>query len=69
MPRCVGNPNRKKDQSAVCAFELKANELGLTPDQYIQSRELRAWAVVHKNTRYIPEALLKVWGLVPDSFF
>jgi len=72
MPR--GNPNWGKDQSevappTVCAFELKVRELGLTPDQYLRSEELRAWAAVHKNTRYIPETLLKSWRLVPDCSF
>jgi hypothetical protein len=72
MPR--GNPNWGKDQSevalpTVCAFELKVAELGLTPDQYTRSMELRAWAFAHKNTRYIPETLLKAWGFIPDTSF
>jgi hypothetical protein len=70
MPR--GNPNWGKDQTEApvrCAFELKVDELGLTPDLYLRSAELRAWAAAHKNTRYIPETLLKAWGLVPDTSF
>jgi hypothetical protein len=72
MPR--GNPNWGKDQSeaplpTVCAFELKVRELGLSPDQYLRSEELRAWAAAHKNIRYIPETLLKAWRLVPDCSF
>jgi hypothetical protein len=71
MPR--GNPNWGKDQSeappALCAFELKVQELGLTPDQLLRSEELRAWAAAHKNTKYIPETLLKAWRLVPDTSF
>jgi hypothetical protein len=68
-----GNPNWGKDSPAkaapVCAFDLKVSELGLTADQYIHSAELRAWAAAHKNTKYIPESLLKVWGLVPNTSF
>jgi hypothetical protein len=69
-----GNPNWGKDSATavpptVCAFDLKVRELGLSADQYIRSAELRAWAAAHKSTRYIPESLLKAWGLVPDTSF
>lgn len=70
MPRPAGNPNWGKDtpvKPTICAFEIKANELGLTPDQYFRSEELRAWAAANKNTRYVPETLLKAWRLVPNS--
>jgi hypothetical protein len=69
------NPNWGKDSalavvpSTVCAFDLKVGELGLSADQYIQSVELQEWAAIHKNTRYIPELLLKAWKLVPDTSF
>jgi hypothetical protein len=66
MPRRVGNPDWGKDTPAeptITAFELKANGLGLTPDQYLRSEELRAWAAANKNTRYVPETLLKAWRL------
>ena len=69
MPR-AGNPNwGKPEQPAtptLTEFEMKVAELSLTPDQYFRSGELRAWAAAHKNTRYVPEPLLKAWGLAPD---
>jgi hypothetical protein len=68
----AANPNwgKGKDtplESTTCAFEVKANELGLASDQYLRSEELRAWAAANKNTRYVPETLLKAWHLTPDS--
>lgn len=66
MPR-AGNPNwGKPDQPSVAiltSFEMKVVELNLAPDQYLGSAELRAWSAAHKNTRYVPEPLLKAWGL------
>ena len=68
MPK-AGNPNWGKEQPAVAAlteFEKKVIELSLTPDQYLGSEELRSWSAVHRHTRYVPEPLLKAWGLSPD---
>jgi len=66
----AGNPNwGKPDQNAVpvlTSFEMKVNELNLAPDEYLGSVELRTWSVTHKNTRYVPEALLKAWGVGSD---
>jgi len=65
----AGNPNWSKEQPVVptvTAFEMKVKELNLTPDQYVISEELRVWAAVHKNTRYVPEVLLKAWGFGVD---
>lgn len=43
-------------------FEKTADEYELTPDQYLQSSELREWARRNPNSKFIPEALLKSWG-------
>jgi len=63
----AGNPNwGKPDQSSgvtLTSFEMKVVELNLAPDQYLGSPELRAWSAAHKNVRYVPEPLLKAWGL------
>jgi hypothetical protein len=50
----------------ITEFEKKIIELNLTPDMYIGSEALRVWAAAHKNTRYVPESLLKAWGMAPD---
>ena len=66
----AGNPNwGKPDVSAVpvlTSFEMKVNELQLAPDEYLGSEELRKWSAAHKSTRYVPEPLLKAWGLCSE---
>lgn len=68
MPR--GNPNWGKTEQdetpTITEFEQKVIELGLSPDQYLGSQELREWTAAHKNTRYVPEPLLQAWGFDPD---
>ena len=46
----------------VTEFEKAVDEYKLTPDQYLQSSELREWARRNKNSKFIPEALLEAWG-------
>jgi len=36
---------------------------------YISSRELRAWCEQNRNRRYVPELLLKAWGITVDASF
>jgi hypothetical protein len=50
-------------------FELKARQLQLTPDTYASSRALRAWCERNRNRIYIPEWLLKEWGIAVDPTF
>ncbi len=45
------------------AFETRASELGLTAPTYAESRELRRWCQDNRNKCYIPEWLLKTWGI------
>ncbi|PWT76381.1 MAG: hypothetical protein C5B59_06560 [Bacteroidetes bacterium] len=47
----------------ITAFEKKTKELGLKPEQYQQSSELRKWCEGNRLERYIPENLLRYWGL------
>ncbi len=47
----------------VPEFERVAARLRLKPDEYVSSNELRAWAEANKDTRYVPERLLKAWGI------
>jgi hypothetical protein len=59
-----GNPNWGKLDSGpavptVTEFEKAADEHKLTPEQYLQSSELREWARRNKNSKYIPEPLLE----------
>jgi hypothetical protein len=43
-------------------FERIIQRFNLQPDQYSRSTQLREWANRNKNSKYIPESLLKTWG-------
>jgi hypothetical protein len=63
-----GNPNWGKLGSGpvvpvVTEFEKRVGEYKLTPDQYLQSFQLSEWARRNRNSKFIPEDLLKAWGL------
>jgi hypothetical protein len=49
------------------AFETRARELSLTVPTYADSQELRSWCEDNRNKCYIPEWLLKAWGISVDS--
>ncbi len=38
--------------------------MNLKPQQYVHSKALRDWAVRNLNSKYIPESLLKAWGII-----
>ena len=44
-------------------FEMQVRQLGLTPQAYVQSGELRRWCERNCNRCYIPEWLLTAWHL------
>jgi hypothetical protein len=44
-------------------FDRMVARLRLTPDEYVSSSELRDWAEKNKDVRYVPERLLKAWGI------
>jgi hypothetical protein len=45
------------------AFERQVEQLGLCPDQYEASLELRKWCRRNANTYFVPEDLLRLWGI------
>jgi len=47
----------------VSEFERVVARLRLKPDEYVASSELREWAEANKDTRYVPERLLKAWSV------
>jgi hypothetical protein len=49
------------------AFERRVDELGLTAPTYLESGELRRWCQDNRNKCYIPEWLLKTWGIPVNS--
>jgi hypothetical protein len=44
-------------------FELTTKRLRLTPEMYASSGELKRWCESNRNRCYVPEWLLKQWGL------
>lgn len=67
-----GNPTWGKPQNSELkpttpsAFEQVVAEWGLLPNDYETSSRLHKWAQQNRNSRYVPEALLKHWGLKVD---
>lgn len=68
MARKSGNPNWGKVFTGrfgvdKTAFEIRAEQLGLDPDDYAGSPELQRWARANRKKRYVPERLLEAWGM------
>ena len=68
-----GNPNWGHPippaPALATEFELRARQLQLTAETYLYSRELRAWCKQNRNRVYVPEWLLKEWGITVDVTF
>jgi hypothetical protein len=62
-----GNPNWGKPYvPAPCLlteFEQQVEKLGLRPSEYETSPQLRSWCRMNANRHYVPEYLLKLWGI------
>lgn len=62
-----GNPNWGKPLLPVPAgpteFENTVKLLRLTPEMYVGSNALRNWCYHNRNRCYVPEWLLKDWGM------
>jgi hypothetical protein len=71
--RLHGNPNWCKPQRPVPArlteFEMQVERLGLIKEEYVSSAKLRHWCERNRNRCYVPEGLLKAWGLAVESSF
>ena len=66
-----GNPDWGKKLTVPPAtateFEMEMKRLGLKRQTCATSIELRRWCENNRNRCYIPEWLLKAWGIVVDS--
>jgi len=47
-------------------FEIQAKRLRLTHETYATSDQLKNWCERHRNRCYVPEWLLKKWGISVD---
>jgi hypothetical protein len=65
-----GNPNWGRSSAPIAnlaqpgetEFEKIVAEFKLEPEQWPTSIRLRGWVEAHKNSRYVPEDLLKAYG-------
>ena len=68
-----GNPSWGKGSRPLPAvlteFEMQVERLGLTKAQFIDSTQLRQWCADNRNRCYVPEWLLKEWGLTVEDIF
>ena len=66
-----GNPNFTTPERmtfkeiTMTQFEFQVDRIGLSdkPNYWEHSGLLRAWAKQHRSSHYVPEWLLKAWGL------
>ena len=73
LRRKRGNPNWGRPMPPAPAlateFELRVRHLQLTPEMYTSSAKLRTWCEQNRNRCYVPEWLLKEWGITVDLGF
>jgi hypothetical protein len=50
-------------------FELRVKRLGLTPQMYTSSGQLKRWCESNRNRCYVPEWLLKEWNLDVELYY
>ena len=68
-----GNPNWGRPILSVPAlpteFELRVRHLHLTAEMYTSSAALHTWCEQNRNRLYVPEWLLKEWGITVNLNF
>ncbi len=67
MVKRRGNPNWGKPEITPVsvtpsAFEQVVRRLKLSPHEYVESVALRDWVLKNKDSKYVPQDLLKAWG-------
>jgi hypothetical protein len=73
MAKRRGNPNWGKPATmeavapTITEFEQVVQTFHLRPEGYVRSARLREWANRNKNSKYVPETLLKAWGFEVES--
>jgi hypothetical protein len=60
-----GRPPEKRPAEPT-GFDQLARRLGLNERTWASSKELKEWCELNKNRCYIPEVLLKAWGISVD---
>ena len=61
-------PALRKDRGPyLTEFEKQVHHLGLPRSEYAASAELKLWCERNRNRVYVPEWLLKEWGMTVDT--
>lgn len=72
MKRGRGNPDWgtfKPIPALPTEFEMEVVRLRLTMSDYVASPELKRWCDRHRNRVYVPEWLLREWGMQVESSY
>jgi hypothetical protein len=72
MTRKRGNPNWGNGRfprilALPTAFDKQVHRLGLNEQTCATSEQLAQWRERNKNLYYVPEKLLKQWGMTVDA--
>ncbi|MGA9527859.1 MAG: hypothetical protein WBS24_07080 [Terriglobales bacterium] len=66
--RIKGNSNWGKPCGEIpnmpTSFEEMVRQLELSEEEYVSSIPLKEWAKMHKDSKYVPQDLLKAWGII-----
>ncbi len=57
-----GKPASYKLEVVASSFESEVKLLGLKPEQYADSLNLKEWVYKNKDHKYVPLELLQLWG-------
>lgn len=73
MKRKRGNPNWGSPipptPALLTEFEKQVREMGLVKHEYAASTDLKRWCERNRNRLYVPEWLLKEWGMAVEPIF
>lgn len=62
-----GRYGNVRPATAATEFEKQVRKLRLTNESYVRSEKLRSWCHENSHRCYIPESLLKTWGIVVEA--
>ena len=66
----VASSGQNSHKSHPTKFDQEVQRLGLLESEVKNSLVMRYWAKRFGNVRYVPEELLRIWGIeVEDDFF
>ena len=60
-------PKREVVVQGLTSFDHVVAALGIGPDQYKDSAQLKEWVRRNKDEKYVPTELLKHWGFTEDE--